>query len=46
VTGTGQCPDGYGYDATQVCCAPVNASVGGSTTIKVNMGGCPDSVTP
>ncbi len=39
-TGTGQCQDGFGYDAAQNCCAPVNAS-GASTTIKVNIGACP-----
>jgi hypothetical protein len=46
VTGTGQCPDGFGYDATQVCCAPVTGGTEASTTINVNIGGCPDSVQP
>jgi hypothetical protein len=40
-TGTGQCADGFGYDAAQVCCAPLTGNDGGSVTIKVNMGGCP-----
>jgi hypothetical protein len=41
VTGTGQCQDGYGFDAAQGCCAPVTAGGGGSTVIRVNMGACP-----
>jgi hypothetical protein len=39
-TGTGQCQQGYGYDPAQQCCAPV-ASDAGSTTVKVDLGGCP-----
>jgi len=39
-TGTGQCADGQGYDATQNCCAPLTNGSGGSVTIKVNMGAC------
>lgn len=38
--GTGQCPDGSGFDSAQNCCAPVSES-NASTTIKVNIGGCP-----
>ena len=45
-TGTGQCQEGYGYDATQNCCAPVTSSAGNSVMINVNMGGCPDEVAP
>jgi hypothetical protein len=41
VTGTSQCQQGYGYDAAQQCCAPVSAAAGGSTTVRVNLGGCP-----
>ncbi len=37
--GTGQCQDGYGYDAAQQCCAPVSAD--GSATVTVNLGACP-----
>jgi hypothetical protein len=40
-TGTGQCPDGSGYDTAQNCCAPLTNDGGGSVTIKVNMGACP-----
>jgi hypothetical protein len=36
--GTGQCQEGFGYDAAQSCCAPLNAA--GSVTITVNMGEC------
>ncbi|MEW6402790.1 MAG: hypothetical protein AB1649_13390 [Chloroflexota bacterium] len=43
VTGTGQCQEGYGYDATQACCAPVTTDAGNTTIIKVNMGGCRES---
>jgi hypothetical protein len=46
VTGTGQCQEGYGFDSTQNCCAPVTTNAGNSVTIKVNMGGCPDGVQP
>jgi hypothetical protein len=45
-TGTGQCPDGFGYDAAQLCCAPLTGGASASTTIKVNMGGCPVGVQP
>ena len=39
---TGQCPDGYGYDPTNMCCAaPSPASVDGCTIYTVDLGGCP-----
>jgi hypothetical protein len=42
VTGTGQCQDGFGFDAAQGCCAPVTSDTdAGSVTIRVNLGGCP-----
>lgn len=38
---TGQCPDGYGYDPTNLCCtAPVPASGDGCTTFKVDLRVC------
>ena len=41
--GTGQCPEGYGYDAASMCCAaPSPASGDGCTTFTVDLGGCPD----
>ena len=40
-TGTGQCQEGYGYDAAQQCCSPVGGDGGNSTTVSVTMGGCP-----
>lgn len=40
-TGTGQCQDGFGYDAAQNCCAPLTSGDAGSVTIKVNIGACP-----
>jgi hypothetical protein len=40
-TGTGQCQDGYGYDAAQQCCAPLGSDSAGSVTITLNMGACP-----
>ncbi len=40
-TGTGQCQEGYGFDAAQNCCAPVSAGSGGSTTVTVNLPACP-----
>jgi hypothetical protein len=39
--GTGQCQEGFGFDAAQQCCAPVSADGAGSVTIKVNIGACP-----
>ena len=42
-TGTGQCPEGYGYDAASMCCAaPSPASGDGCTTYTVDLGGCPE----
>jgi hypothetical protein len=40
-TGTGQCQDGYGYDDSQKCCAPVSGGSSGVTTVTVNLGACP-----
>ncbi len=41
--GTGQCPDGYGFDAASQCCAaPSPASGDGCTTYTVDLGACPD----
>ena len=41
--GTGQCPDGYGFDAASQCCAaPSPASGDGCTTYTVELGACPD----
>lgn len=41
-TGTGQCPDGYGFDAANQCCAAPSPSSGdGCTTFKVDIGACP-----
>lgn len=40
VTGTGQCQEGFGYDAAQNCCAPLSSSDAGSVIIKVNIGAC------
>jgi hypothetical protein len=40
---TGQCPEGYGYDAASQCCAaPEPASGDGCTTYTVDLGACPD----
>ncbi len=39
--GTGQCDDGFGYDAEQKCCAPVSNGSAGSTIVTVNLGACP-----
>ncbi len=39
--GTGQCDDGYGYDAALKCCAPVGDGPAGSTTVTINLGACP-----
>jgi len=40
--GTGQCPDGYGYDSASMCCAaPSPASGDGCTTYTVDLGACP-----
>ena len=41
--GTGQCQEGYGYDAANQCCAaPSPASGDGCTTYRVDIGACPD----
>jgi len=40
-SGTGQCQEGYGYDAAQNCCAPLGGGSGGVTVITINMGACP-----
>ena len=39
--GTGQCPDGYGYDGANLCCAaPSPASSDGCIIYKVDLGAC------
>jgi hypothetical protein len=40
-TGTGQCQDGYGFDASQQCCAPVGGASAGSGVVSVELGACP-----
>lgn len=40
-TGTGQCQDGYGYDAARQCCAPLSGNASGSSTVQVSLGACP-----
>lgn len=40
-TGTGQCQQGYGYDASQQCCAPLTGGGGGANVITVDLQGCP-----
>jgi hypothetical protein len=40
-TGTGQCQEGYGFDAAQNCCAPVGGDTPGSTVVSVELGACP-----
>ena len=41
--GTGQCPEGYGFDAASQCCAaPSPASSAGCITYKVDIGACPE----
>ena len=43
--GTGQCPEGYGYDQANTCCAaPAPASSDGCNVYKVDLGAC--SVSP
>jgi hypothetical protein len=39
--GSGQCQDGYGYDAAQQCCAAIPAGANGSITVRVSLGACP-----
>ena len=41
-TGTGQCQQGYGYDAAQQCCSPVTSGSAGFAMVTVNMAGCPE----
>ena len=39
--GTDQCPEGYGYDTANTCCAaPAPATGGGCTTFKVDLHVC------
>ncbi len=41
--GTGQCPDGQGYDPTNNCCAaPAPSGGDGCTIYQVDLGACPD----
>jgi hypothetical protein len=41
--GTGQCPEGYGYDSANSCCAaPAPASSNGCTTLTVDIRSCPE----
>ena len=41
--GTGQCPEGYGYDAANMCCAqPSPSSSDGCFVYSVDLGACPD----
>jgi PBP1b-binding outer membrane lipoprotein LpoB len=40
---SGQCPEGYGYDAASMCCsAPAPSSSDGCTTYTVDLGACPN----
>ena len=39
--GTGQCQEGYGYDAAQQCCSPMGGDTAGSTVVRVELGACP-----
>lgn len=42
VTDTGQCPQGYGYDAAQQCCAAaLPEGEAGCIKLKVDIGTCP-----
>src|SRR5574340_642514 len=36
--GTGQCQEGYGFDASQQCCAPLGGDSGGSGVVSVELG--------
>jgi hypothetical protein len=38
--GTGQCQEGYGFDAAQQCCAPLGGE-SGSVVVRVELGPCP-----
>lgn len=41
--GTGQCPEGYGFDAANQCCsAPSPSSSDGCSIYKVDLGACPE----
>lgn len=40
-SGTGQCQEGYGFDAAQNCCAPVGGDSADSVVVSVELGGCP-----
>ncbi len=41
--GTGQCQEGYGYDAANQCCAqPPASNSDGCTIYRVDIGGCPE----
>jgi len=43
-TGSDQCPEGYGFDRTNQCCAaPAPASNDGCTIYKVDLGACAGS---
>ena len=40
---TGQCPEGYGYDAANTCCAaPAPSGGDGCVVYQVDIGACPD----
>lgn len=39
--GTGQCQEGYGYDAGQQCCAPLGGESAGSVVVRIELGACP-----
>lgn len=41
--GGGQCPEGYGFDATNQCCAvsPASGQEAGCIIYRVDIGGCP-----
>ena len=39
-TGTGQCPQGYGYNAAAGCCWPMPAPDAGCSLFKVDIGTC------
>jgi hypothetical protein len=39
--GTGQCQDGFGYDAAGQCCAPASGDSAGETVVTVDLGACP-----
>ena len=42
--GSDQCPEGYGYDSANTCCAaPAPTSADGCTIYQVDLGACPDA---